>query len=500
MNWYRSLYSRIALGFVVFLAAMLVVQAVLFVWVIAQTDRAIPGGSAERFAQGVALDLSNELERDPRINIDTYIHEQYSSSSYPFTVVLDNGPAIAVGASAPSEAALRGIRAAMRRDRLPYGRSGRSCSQGWERPRRSLDPDTAPPSASKPEAGTGLSGARAYRLPRPAQAVVANGELIGGVIAPQRPPYSFLIIRFAPLLSSVAAGVLIVGAALTSILVFGPPRRRLRALETAARQIGAGDLSARAPDRGGDEISAVARAFNAMAGDLSARADALAASDRVRRQLLADVSHELNTPVTAMRGYLETLTMSDMPIDEATRVRYLGIVSDETSRLERIIGDLLDLARLEGGGGKWTMEHVPVAQIFERVAARHERACREGDVTLLASIERGAEEVTGDRDRLEQALQNLASNGLRYAPRDSTIVLSARPVAEGVTISVADAGPGIPSEHLPHIFDRFYKADASRASGGSGLSIVKAIVERHGGRVAVSSQPGRTTFELTIRN
>src|SRR5204862_8292394 len=135
----------------------------------------------------------------------------------------------------------------------------------------------------------------------------------------------------------------------------GPARRRLRALEPAARRLGSGDLVARAPDRGGDEIAAVARAFNAMANDLAACAEALAASDRARRQLLADVSHELNTPVTAVRGYIETLAMPEMGLDETTRARYVGIVSDETARLERIIGDLLELARLEGGGGALRM-------------------------------------------------------------------------------------------------------------------------------------------------
>ena len=105
-----------------------------------------------------------------------------------------------------------------------------------------------------------------------------------------------------------------------------------------------------------------------MADDLSARADALAASDRVRRQLLADVSHELTTPVTAMRGYLETLTMPELTLDEATRARYLAIISDETNRLERLIGDLLDLARLEGGGGTLHDRATsPVAELFDRV-------------------------------------------------------------------------------------------------------------------------------------
>ncbi len=200
-----------------------------------------------------------------------------------------------------------------------------------------------------------------------------------------------------------------------------------------------------------------------MADDLTARAEALAASDRARRQLLADVSHELTTPVTAMRGYLETLTMPELALDEATKGRYLQIIGDETARLERIIGDLLDLARLEGGGGTFSIADVPVSDLFDRVAARHERACERQQVTLSQSIEPGAAVVRGDRDRLEQALQNLAGNALRYAPPGSTIRLAAKRDAGGVTMSVEDEGPGIAAEHLPHIFDRFYKAESSRA-------------------------------------
>jgi two-component system sensor histidine kinase BaeS len=339
-------------------------------------------------------------------------------------------------------------------------------------------------------------------LPSPASPIMTHGELVGAVLAPTRPPYSFLLVRFGPVLAVVAAAVLVMGTALTSLVVFGPPRRRLHTLEAAARKFGAGDLSARAPDGGSDEISAVAQAFNAMASDLSARAEALDLSQRARRQLLADVSHELNTPVTAMRGYLETLTMADMELNEATRHRYLGIVLDETARLERIIGDLLDLARLEDGGGSLNVAPVKVSEVFDRVAARHERACADVDVTLKTSIARGAETVVADRDRLEQAVQNLAANALRYAPRASSIDLAARRNGDGVVFSVADTGPGIPAEHLPHVFDRFYKAESSRKSAGSGLglSIVKAIIEQHGGRVGVTSEPGRTVFELTIHD
>jgi signal transduction histidine kinase len=218
-----------------------------------------------------------------------------------------------------------------------------------------------------------------------------------------------------------------------------------------------------------------------------------------------------------MRGYLDTLAMPELSLDEPTRGRYLSIISDETSRLERLIGDLLDLARLEGGGGTLRIEDVPVASLFDRVAARHGWACEEGGITLKASIDPGAEAVSGDRDRLEQAIQNLAANAIRYAPRGSTVRLASRSADEGVAISVEDEGvAGIPEDHLPHIFDRFYKADQSRGfdraqgppstvegravSGGSGLglSIVKAIVERLGGRIAVVSRPGRTVFEMVL--
>jgi signal transduction histidine kinase len=122
------------------------------------------------------------------------------------------------------------------------------------------------------------------------------------------------------------------------------------------------------------------------------------------------------------------------------RGRYLTIISDDEQRLERLIGELLDLARLEGGGGSVRVERVPVADLFDRVTARHEHASRSAGVTLRTAIEPGAERVTGDRDRLEQALQNLAANAIRYAPRGSTLRLAARPVAGGVALSVEDEG------------------------------------------------------------
>jgi two-component system sensor histidine kinase BaeS len=243
-----------------------------------------------------------------------------------------------------------------------------------------------------------------------------------------------------------------------------------------------------------------------MAADLESRAAALAASDEARRQLLADVSHELMTPLTAIRGYVQTLAMPELRIDEATRRRYLDIADQETHKLEAIVGDLLDLARLEGGGGSLTLEDVRVGTLFGRVIDRHEPAVRTRGITIRPLIEPPALSVRADAQRLEQALQNLAANAVRHTPDHGCIELGAAREAGSVVLRVRDTGPGIPPDHLPRIFDRFYKADASRAAAaggqagsGLGLSIVKAIAERHGGTVTARNAPeGGAVFELRL--
>ncbi len=192
--------------------------------------------------------------------------------------------------------------------------------------------------------------------------------------------------------------------------------------------------------------------------------------------------------------------MSELQIDAATRQRYLGIVTEETHRLERIIGDLLDLARLEGGATTMRREPVNVAALFERVAERHEREVRSRGIHLLRQVATGASTVMGDADRLEQALQNLAANALRHTPDGGTLRLAAGRTEAGVRLEVRDSGPGIAPQHLPLIFDRFYKVDVSRkATGGSGLglSIVKAIVEQHGGTIVAYNDNG-AVFEIVL--
>jgi signal transduction histidine kinase len=288
-------------------------------------------------------------------------------------------------------------------------------------------------------------------------------------------------------------------------LIFRPTHRRLRSLEEAARALGDGRTDVRANESGGDEVSALSRTFNKMAEDLHTRASALAESDGARRRLLADVSHELMTPLSAIRGYVETLAMPEVHLDEATRRRYLDIAHQETHKLEAIIGDLLDLARLEGGGETLDCDAVLVDDLFRRVSDRHRPARMERGVRLDADIASGTPLVWGDAERLEQALQNVAANAIRHTPEGGLVTLRATGVDDRVRITVSDTGPGIPAEHLPHIFDRFFKADAARAGtrvssgSGLGLSIVRAIIARHGGEVRATNLPGGgAMFEILL--
>jgi signal transduction histidine kinase len=425
----------------------------------------------------VASDIRDELEENPAVDLGVHIKTEYERVLQPFVVVMTDGRVFANREVVPPALARN------TRNRLTQMTRVRP-----QRPRRLVRP---------------LQGGRAEAP------ILVNGEIVGLVTVPavRIAPLAALQ-SLGPLLAVSGLGFLVVGAAAAAFLIFGPVRRRLRDVQEAASKIGAGDTRARAPDQGGDEVTVLARSFNLMAADLQARAAALEASDQARRQLLADVSHELMTPLTAMRGYLETLAMAELQLDPPTRERYLHIVDEETRRLERIVGDLLDLARLEGGGTPMRRERVDIAPLFDRVAERHQRELDERRIRLTQRIT-GVTQITGDADRLEQVLQNLAANALRHTPEGGEISLIAEPAGSGARIVVRDSGPGIAPDHLPLIFDRFYKADAARATsrglsraesrGGSGLglSIVKAIVEAHGGTIAARNDKG-AVFEIFL--
>jgi two-component system sensor histidine kinase BaeS len=484
--WYRSLYWRIALGIIALLIALLVVQGAVFLWLVSKTPDTLPPRALQQSARALALELEAALAQDPAVDRDRFVRDRVSALSRPIVLVWRDGAVSYGGIERPPDWLVQAAR--VRLDRAAeLERRAEAAERGA---------DTMMPGAG--------AGARAVRTQRAlgVAPVRVDGVIVGVLAVLPGPSLRMVLRELGPVLTAVAAGLTLLGTAIAALLIFGPAHRRLRGLEAAARALGSGQAGTGAPESGGDEIASVARSFNAMASEIVRRAEALQAADRARRQLLADVSHELMTPLTAMRGYLETLRLPNLPLDAPTRERYIGIVLEETLRLERIIGDLLDLSRLEAGGPAFSTGSVRVADLFERVRARHERPFAAARIAFQVRVAPGAEQVQGDADRLEQALQNLAANALRHTPPGGRITLAAEPAPDGrIVIAIADTGEGIPVEHLPYVFDRFYKADTARAGGSSGLglSIVRAIVERHGGTVQVRSTPHvETVFEMAL--
>ncbi len=512
--WYKSLYWRIAFGFVATLGAVLLAQTVVLLWL---TDRLVVSSSRtpDQLVAAVAADLSAAISKNPNLDLEAHARANFSHVYRAFLVVMRDGRTASNRPNSLPAGYSRMLVQRVRRGapiddvdpRDPWRRDGErrdgnQTDRDLRGGRPTLDRPTAGDRRAPPDGPRGSTSAP----------IVVNGDEIGYVVLPIAPPPVFFAIReLGPTLTLVGLALLAAGAASAALLIFGPAHRRLRTLDQAARALGQGQVGVRAIESGGDEVSSLAHTFNRMSDDLSARATALAAADRARRQLLADVSHELMTPLAAIRGYTETLAMPELKLDGDTRQKYLGIIGDETQKLEGLIGDLLDLARLEGGGGTLTLEQVPVRELFGRIADRHGPALRDQQITLEVDVQPPELTVVGDAQKLEQAVQNLAANAVRHTPPGGRLTVAAS-IADGlegqerrdVVFTVRDTGPGIPPEHLPHIFERFYKADAARSAAsmsgsGLGLSIVQAIVQRHGGSITASNAPGGgTVFEIRI--
>jgi len=465
-RWYRSFYFRIGFVFVVFVVVVVIAQnAIVGVMMSRTGGPAFPGRPPNNVAAILAADVGSALAADPQLDVDEYLRREYARAR-PLFVMTKDGRVASNGGGALSDAVRASIDAAL------HGRAFDAANE----PRIE-----GPPTVTAP--------------------IQVGGELRGMAVLPPMAPGSPVLRDLTRMLSVPGTLVLIAGTTIAAALIFAPARRKLQALEIATERLGSGDPTARAPEVGGDEIARVARAFNRMAGELAARGEALGTSDRLRRQMLADVSHELKTPLTAMRGYLETLRMG-VALDAATRDRYLATVERETLRLDRIVQDLLDLARLESGVGPLNVRLFSVRRLFDQIVQRHERDAGLQRIGIRTSVSEEADQIAADPERLEQVIENLTANALRHTPAGGIVELTAEMDRSTAVIRVIDSGEGIAREHLPFVFERFYKVDAARASAsarsGLGLSIAKAIVTRHRGAIDVESEPERTVFTIAL--
>ncbi len=289
---------------------------------------------------------------------------------------------------------------------------------------------------------------------------------------------------------AVALGVLLI-AALVTVLAGRRLVRPIVALTGAAQRMTAGDHAARVPVSGNDEVARLGHAFNTMASSIEA-------AEQQRRLMVSDVAHELRTPLSNIKGYLEASEDGVVPLDAAL-VRSL---QEEAGLLERLVADLQELALADAGMLRLHHEQLDVTELAQQTVAAHRAAADTAGVTLDLDADTPAIAVV-DPARIRQALGNLVANAVKFTPRGGAVRVSVRPLAGRIEIAVSDTGPGIGPEHLPHLFDRFYRADPSRSrsTGGSGLglAITKHLVEAHGGRVDVRSTVGQgSVFSVTL--
>lgn len=216
--------------------------------------------------------------------------------------------------------------------------------------------------------------------------------------------------------------------------------------------------------------------------------------EKLRSDFIANVSHELRTPIAMLQGYSEAI-LDDFVESEEERKEMIRIIYDESQRMGRLVTDLLDLARMESGNVTLYKESVPIVPVLERMTNKFAQVAKEKDVTLQFETEFTDETfVSMDEDRIEQVLTNLVDNALRHTPAEGQVTVSLTSELSYVRVAVTDTGGGIPSEDLPYVFERFYKADKARtrSKGGTGLglAIARNIVEGHGGNIKVESEVG----------
>lgn len=269
---------------------------------------------------------------------------------------------------------------------------------------------------------------------------------------------------------------------------------RLAQLESATQAIAGGDLTARAPVTGSDEIAALARAFNQMAGRLEAADQKQKELDSLRRDLLAWVGHDLRTPLASIRLLVEAL--ADGVVSEPAMARdYLNQARKQVDHLSALVDDLFQVSQLDAGGLPLQREASSLADLISDTLESFSGLAAQGGVQLSGSAGEELDPLTMDVARIGRVLDNLVSNAIRHTPPGGSVTLRAERAGEAVLVSVADSGEGILAEDLPHVFERFYRGDKSRSSsrGGSGLglAIARGIVEAHGGRIWVESERGK---------
>jgi signal transduction histidine kinase len=319
------------------------------------------------------------------------------------------------------------------------------------------------------------------------ESIVIDGSTVGWLavpgdaFAPTGGESDFLRRVNNTLLLGAAAAFVV--ALLAGALVARSLTRPLREMTAATRAVADGDFDRKVNVQSSDELGALAASFNRMS-------EALGEAQRLRRQMTADIAHELRTPLAVILGHVEAL-QDGVLTDPADAGR---VIREEAERLARLVDDLRTLTRADAGELALLPRPVDLDELVRNVVSAYQPQAKAKDIELRAEVAPGLAPVPLDRDRMVQVISNLLSNALFHSPARGRVIVRGEAISTGARLSVRDSGPGIAHEDLPRIFDRFYRTDKSRRreDGGSGLglAIARSIIEAHRGRIWAENPPG----------
>lgn len=332
------------------------------------------------------------------------------------------------------------------------------------------------------------------------RSITVDGKVVGTLLMVDRlPSYNLAEQQFIDRTKRayvVAFYGAIVVAAILGFLLAWRFTKRINSLTFAAAKLSQGDLLQQVKIEGGDEVSELGKAFNNMSKELQK-------SNNLRKQMTADIAHDLRTPITVVSGYIESMRDGDL----APTPERLNVIHAEIRHLEQLVGDLRLLSQSDAGELKLNLQSLDPAELLMQAARVFENEALLKKVRLVVEADAGECKIQGDEGRILQVLENLLANALQYTPEGGEVRLhgSLHKVqnSDKYLIEVQDNGKGIPAEELPLIFERFHRADKSRHTdqnqSGLGLAIVRALVSAHGGEVSADSEPGKgTRFKIEL--
>lgn len=295
----------------------------------------------------------------------------------------------------------------------------------------------------------------------------------------------------------------LLGAFTISLLILWLLMRNLNSIIRVAKQLEDGDLSARVPVYSRNELGRLATTINGMSETILRNLEEIKEVDKLRRELIANLSHDIRTPISIIHGYIETLIIKEGSLEAHKRKEYLQVILKSSERLRKLMDDLFELSKLEAGQIIPHKETFLMSDLLQDVMMKYKLPAQERNIHMETDIVSGAPKVCADVALIERVLQNLIDNALKFTPEHGKVRVSLRKENASVEVSIANTGEGIAGEEIPHIFNRYYKVEKSdhekNNGSGLGLAIVKNILQIHETDIHVASERfGLTTFKFAL--